>query len=237
MSSLKTLGRQLPLQQLVRHLPAEGARRLLNRWGATSYAQTGEDLLIASLLGWPRSGFYVDLGSHHPINRSTTYALYLCGLTGIAIDANEEFAADFAKFRPKDRFVRACVGNEGGAVDFTIYKDRALSSATRGRVAGLSDAQYAVDRVERLPIRKLNDILAEAAAPKQIDLLSIDVEGQDFSALKSVDLDTYSFRLIVVELHGVDVRHIAGHEASLHLRAFGYTPVSCHRSNVLFMRV
>ena len=236
LDTVSTLRRQLSLGKFLRYLPVEGTRRFLNGLAVTSYAQNGEDLMILSLLEWPRTGFYVDVGCHHPIRLSNTYALYLRGLTGLAIDANDEFDSAFKSYRPRDRFVRACVGNEAGFVDFTIYKERALSSASTKKVEGVSEAQYAIERVESLPVRRIDDILQEAGAPRQFELLSIDVENHDFSALQSIDLKTYEPRLIVVEAHDVDVNSIGTHEVSIYLKAFGYEAVACQRSNILFLR-
>lgn len=234
MSSIRTLQRQLPVRQLLRHLPAEGARRLFNRYGTTSYSQNGEDLLICSLLGWPRSGYFVDVGCHHPIRLSNTYALYLRGLSGLAIDANDEFRVPFRTYRPRDAFVRACVGHAGGTVDFTVYVDRALSSAGTANIAGISREQYQVERVETLPVRRLDHLLEEADAPKTFDLLSIDVEGQDFSALQSLNLQAFRPRLIVIELHDVVVDEIGMHDVSRYLRGFRYLPVAAQKSNVFY---
>ncbi|MEQ1716830.1 MAG: FkbM family methyltransferase [Hyphomicrobium sp.] len=222
--------------QLARHLPAEGARRVFNWFGTTSYAQNGEDLLICSLLGWPTTGYFVDVGCHHPIRHSNTFTLYLQGLCGLAIDANGEFATEFESIRPLDTFVSACVGSEEGTAEFKVFVDRALSSIAGRKISGISDAQYRLERVEHLPIRRLDDVLSEARAPHDFDLLSIDVEEHDFSVLKSVNLEIFHPRLVVIELHDVDVGRIADHEVSRHLAGYGYKPVACQKSNAFYLR-
>ena len=42
-------------------------------------------------------------------------------------------------------------------------------------------------------------------AGTEIDLLSVDVEGHDLNVLRSVDLDTFRPKLIVVEMHHLDL--------------------------------
>lgn len=44
-----------------------------------SFSEFGEDVLIHSTLNYKSSGFYVDVGSNHPITNSTTFALYMHG--------------------------------------------------------------------------------------------------------------------------------------------------------------
>jgi FkbM family methyltransferase len=236
MSVLRTFRRQLHTTSLIRLVGAEGIRRLVNPAATSSYAQAGEDIVIASLLSWPRSGFYVDVGCHHPIRLSNTYLLYLRGSMGICIDANIEFGPLFARLRPRDKFIAACVGDSVGEVEFTVFKDRALSSVGGRRVTSIAAHQYEIDHVERAPIRPLAEILDEHGAPPEFELLSIDVEGHDFSVLKSAALDRYRPKLIVIEMHGVDVGRTAEHEVSIYLADHGYFPVAIQCSNVFFLQ-
>jgi hypothetical protein len=45
----------------------------------------------------------------------------------------------------------------------------------------------------------LYDLLAQHAAPRAIDYLSIDTEGSEFEILRHFDFDTYDIRVITVE--------------------------------------
>ena len=53
-----------------------------------SFSHAGEDLHIISLLNLNRPGFYIDVGSNHPIRHSNTFKLYLNGWSGLLLDAN-----------------------------------------------------------------------------------------------------------------------------------------------------
>ncbi len=56
--------------------------------GQLSYAQEGEDLVLARLFGnQVESGFFVDIGAHHPVRYSNTYYFYRRGWTGLNVDA------------------------------------------------------------------------------------------------------------------------------------------------------
>jgi FkbM family methyltransferase len=215
---------------------AEATRRMLNKSGVTSYAQSGEDLLAASLLSWPGAGFHVDVGCHHPTKLSNTYLFYLRGLDGVCIDANSEFAKYFRQMRPHDRFIVGCVGEEDGMAEFKVFTDRALSSIGGKAVAGLDEQRYVVQRIERLQIRRVSDILGLHGAPADFELLSIDVEGHDFRALRSAQLDRYRPKLIIIELHDIDLGQIDQHDVTKYCREYGYAPIAAQRSNVLTKR-
>ena len=204
MSRLQTLFRQLRPIYFARVAVFEGTRRAVLHYATPSFAQSGEDIVIDNLLGHKSFGFYVDVGCNHPIQMSNTYRFYLRGWRGIAIDVNVEFAKPFARMRPRDLFVDACISDSGSDVDFKIYKSRALSSITGTKFYDNPD-HYGLERVERLQTKSLNEILQAHSAPEKFELLSIDVEGHDFEVLRSIDLNRYQPEVILVEVNGKDI--------------------------------
>jgi FkbM family methyltransferase len=73
-------------------------------------------------------------------------------------------------------------------------------------------AQYEVETIS------LSNFLKEARAPKEIDYLSIDVEGAELDILKSFDFDEYNIKLITIEHNFADQRQ----EICDVLERFGY---------------
>ncbi|HET8673454.1 MAG TPA: FkbM family methyltransferase, partial [Thermoleophilaceae bacterium] len=59
------------------------------------------------------------------------------------------------------------------------------------------DESYMVD----VPARTLSSVLDEAGAPREIDFLSLDVEGYEASVLRGLDFDSHSPALVLVEMH------------------------------------
>ena len=59
-----------------------------------------------------------------------------------------------------------------------------------------------------VPVRTLDDLLEEAAAPTPVDFVSIDVEGHEVEVLSGFDLARWRPRLILVEDH---VTNLATH--------------------------
>jgi len=50
----------------------------------------------------------------------------------------------------------------------------------------------------------MNDILKASSAPKNIDFLSLDVEGAELEVLKGIDFNEYSFKYILVECRDIN---------------------------------
>jgi FkbM family methyltransferase len=204
--------------------------------GNVSYAQAGEDLVLDFLTGHKPNGFYVDVGCNRPRQGSNSYRFYRKGWSGIVIDANPDFARQFAAVRPRDLFVNACVSDVQGEVDFHIFAGDSLSSIS-GNSLYDDPKQYEVHRVDRVVTRRLDDILETAKAPAAFDFLSIDVEGHDEAVLRSINLDRFTPHVIVVELNdtGFDPGRIADSATMKRLGALGYEPIAMHWHN-LFLR-
>lgn len=79
----------------------------------------------------------------------------------------------------------------------TFHVAGAHSSLDRDRMAPGTQPQHVIE----VPVRALDDILAEVDAPKGFDFLSIDVEGHELEVLSGFDLARWRPRLILLEDH------------------------------------
>jgi hypothetical protein len=79
------------------------------------YSQNDEELILRDFFDDREGGFFVDVGSYHWEELSTTYFLekYL-GWSGIAIDAQAGFAEGYKKYRPKTKFFSYAVTDHSG---------------------------------------------------------------------------------------------------------------------------
>jgi FkbM family methyltransferase len=216
----RTYFRQLRPFDALRYLGLKALQRALDRWAMTSYAQTGEDRIVASLLG-PGPGFYVDVGCNHPVRQSNTFELYKRGWRGINVDANEELIALCRRTRPRDVSVCAVISDSQREVVFTEFDDANVSSLSAEHVARWQSQRQIVRR-RKAVAQTLDDVLAAANAPHRFELLSVDVEGHDFEVLSSLSLDVYRPKLIVVEMHDFTLAEPARSKAWSHLVANGY---------------
>jgi hypothetical protein len=88
----------------------------------------------------------------------------------------------------------------------------ALSALDRDRMAPGAQPE----RVIEVPARTLDGVLIEACAPRQLDFLSIDVEGHELEVLSGFDFAHWRPRLVLLEDH---VGNLKKHRF---LRAAGY---------------
>ena len=142
-------------------------------------------------------GFFVEVGANEPQARSQTWHLEHAGWDGILIEPQPDLADELRKARRAKVFAVACSSPGNAGRTLPLHVAGPLSSLDRGGMA----AGASPGRVIDVPIRTLDDILAEAQAPSPIDFLSIDVEGHELDVLRGFDLARWKPRLILLEDH------------------------------------
>lgn len=169
---------------LSRYLKAQ-AKLILGRGVRFSYGHQGEDAVIQALLKWIPKGVYVDVGAYHPTLYSNTFALYKRGWRGVVIDPNVDMKPLFALMRPRDTFVHTAVGAISEERPYYVFADGAYNSFNEKRAKGWEYSRgLTVKEVRSVSFKPLTQILHEQHID-HIDLLNIDVEGQDFDVLKT----------------------------------------------------
>lgn len=130
-----------------------------------------------------KEGEWVDVGCAHPFRYSNTAFLRGLGWTGIAIDGDAAYRPEWESVE-NAHFVHAVISDEP-ETRFLVEPTNALVSRCHEQGA-LVQAQ------------RLGDIL-QRGMMDQIDFLSLDVEGMEMEALKTIDLDKHNVGLIVAE--------------------------------------
>jgi FkbM family methyltransferase len=183
-----------PRRHRVRTAPVTAAE-LEARLGPARYSQGYEELIVRDFFADAWRGRFVDVGAGHYRDHSTTYFLERHrSWRGVAVDANADWAADYARFRPRTTFVTAFVGDrEGGEAEFAVARNPLFSSGVLPLPAD------AVVRRVRVPRRTLDAILQERGLGR-VDFLSIDVEGAEAAVLAGFDLRRYRPALVCIEV-------------------------------------
>jgi FkbM family methyltransferase len=231
-ASRNTIFRQLPIWTSIAVGISILVHKICDKDCASSYAQCGEDRLLLHAVQGCHSNYYVDLGCNRATSLSNTYLLYQMGWHGLCVDANEEMVEAFRRARPKDRAICVCVGETAGEISFSIAKDPALS-----HVAGIETVhERAGEEVRRvtLAVKTVQDLLELNQVPERFGLLSIDLEGLDFIALRSFDIRRWRPYLILIEIHGLDLEQCGAHEIVKYLREAGYRLVAYNMTNAFF---
>lgn len=187
----------------------------------TSFAQEGEDLVLARWFEQQATGTYVDVGAHHPLRFSNTYLLYRRGWTGVNIDAAPGSMASFRRTRPRDLNLEIGVTARAETRDFYIFDEPALNTFDAERAKALAKPPYKLVQVEPVRCAPLSEILKEHSIGK-IDLLTIDAEGYDFEVLQTVDWALSRPRVVLTEHFSRDVAELVTTDLHRYMTARGY---------------
>jgi|GEM_PF-573827 len=201
------------------------------------YSQEGEDIILDRFFGRQEKGFYVDVGAHHPIRFSNTYALYRKGWRGINIDATPGSMAAFDQWRPQDTNIEAAVSDTPETMPFYIFKEPALNTFDSVLAETYIKTGWERQEIKDLAPRQLSDILDECLPSGIIiDFMSIDVEGEEMGVLRSNNWEKYAPRYLMLEILDVPLAEIVNTPAVVFLREHGYVPISKLVQTVILQR-
>ena len=159
----------------------------------------GEDLVLADLTKNIAEGFYVDVGCYHPLHLNNTYLLYKKKWNGINIDISEFSIKLFNYLRPDDTNINSAVSSSEKEIYFYYQKKLSQLSTIKKEIS--KQRMQGNIKEKKIKSYKLNSILNDSKFKnKRIDFLNIDIEGADFDALKSLDFNIYSPRIICIEI-------------------------------------
>ena len=172
------------------------------------YSQFGEDIILREILKKEISnGFYIDVGCFHPKKFSNTYMLYKKGWSGINIDMEEDKISLFNMVRPRDLNILSPISDKEEDVTLYRYSKYGLGSTIDKKIA-FETSDHIYDKTT-VKTRTLNEVINESPyKDTQIDVLSIDVEGVDFKVLKSLNIEKYSPKVIIIEDHHKKIEDI-----------------------------
>ncbi len=201
------------------------------------YSQEGEDVVLARILPQDKIGFFVDIGAHHPVRFSNTYALYRKGWRGINVDATPGCMHAFNRLRPEDINIESAISDFETPMTFHMFKEGALNTFDTSLAKEYVDSGWALESTIELRPRTLSSILDQyLPTGKPIDLLSIDVEGKEMEVLKSNDWHSYCPDFIVLEVLSTPFASLKSHDAVVFLADKGYEPVSRLTNSVILQQ-
>ncbi len=164
-------------------------------WGGRiSYGEFGEDLMLFSILEGiddiPKT--YIDIGAHHPYAMSNTAYFYFRGWKGINVEANPHLYQEFLKYRPNDVNVNAGCSDKSGIMPFYMFNDIDPRNGFNKDLIDWwlgEDKSLKVEKVIDVPLMTIPEIVEKAGLEEFPSLMSIDIEGNELSALKTLDVN------------------------------------------------
>jgi FkbM family methyltransferase len=205
-------------------------------YGALSFAQEGEDMVLRRLFEGRGTGTYVDVGAHHPWRFSNTYWFYRQGWSGLNIDATPGSMHAFRRARPRDRNVEAAVAGAARTITFFAFDEPAMNTFDPAAVEHAKAAGCRVVEERELRTTTLAELLREHLPGGRIDFLSVDVEGFDAEVLGSNDWDAFAPEVVLAEVRVETLDEVQASPVAQVLGSQGYVLFSKLVNTAIFTR-
>jgi FkbM family methyltransferase len=167
------------------------------KYGPEHHTEREEEWMIRDYFNDRRGGVFVDVGANHYRAASKTYFLESkLGWSGIAIEPQREFAADYAKHRPRTKllpFFVSDLSNETARL-YIIKNMSPVASSDEAFVRKFGKP----DEVREVPTITLTDLLT-AERIGRFDFLSMDIELHEPRALQGFDIGRFKPSLVCIE--------------------------------------
>ncbi len=154
----------------------------------------GESELVFEYFKKRPNGFFVEVGANHPTRRSQTWFLEQQGWKGLLVEPNPALCEQLRTSRPNSQVFEMALGADYDVGEADLHIGKADGhSALKPRVSTVLTGQ----RI-RVTVKTL-DWVMENAGPKEVDFVSIDVEGMELEVLRGFDLGRWQPKLLVIE--------------------------------------
>ena len=185
------------LQDIIRVIRS----KFVDIYAIKSYSQEGEDIILRRIFSNQTSGFYIDVGAHHPRRLSNTFYFYKLGWRGINIEPNPDALSIFQKERPRDLDLQLGVAAGTSILKYYHFDEPALNTFdTKLSKNRLKTSPFYITKTEEINVETLESILDKYLPKKKpIDFISIDVEGFDLEVLQSNNWEKYRPKYVLVE--------------------------------------
>jgi len=177
------------------------------------FGEFGEDILVNRFFRKKNNGFYVDIGCYHPTKGSLTYYLYKKGWRGLNVDLSKVSIDLFKLARPKDYNIQAAVTDFDGVTQFF----------ENGMINQQNTLENSGTNLKKI---KINAFKLQTLLDKQninhIDFLNIDVEGSDYKAISSLNLNKIRPKMICIEENKYNIKDILNEKIQTFMNSNNY---------------
>ena len=172
-------------------------------WNEKFFSQSGQDKIIKNYFFQnKKDGFFVEIGAYDGIEGSNCYHFEkFMNWQGIAVEASPSQFEKLKKNR-NCKLMNVAIGSENKQVEF--YE------VTEGftQMSGINNSNFknSFERIKKNSDSKINKINIECKTFEKlipsdqiIDLISIDIEGNEPDVLSSINFDKYQIKVIILE--------------------------------------
>ena len=178
----------------------------------TSYGLMGLDLKLKEYLNTP-NGFFIEAGANNGVDQNNTKIFEdLFGWTGLLVEPSIS-AYDICKQnRPNSIVINAALSSKDDSEIVGDFDGHLMSSINGKR-------RNNTNNLVTIKTRTLTSILKEHNI-KNVDFISLDVEGFEFDVLSGFDFNIWQPSYILIEINGDDKTII-----DPYLEQFGYKDI------------
>jgi FkbM family methyltransferase len=178
---------------------APAAAELIERYGPHRNSRNLEELIVRDFFQDRRGGFFLDVGASHYQFESNTYFLETAlGWSGIAVEPQAIYAADYGRYRPRTAF-RPFFAADVSDADAKLYYLESNPRVSSGEKAFTERYGSGAQVIQARTIT-LDDLL-DREGVKKIDFLSMDIELAEPKALAGFDVGRFAPELVCIEGH------------------------------------
>jgi FkbM family methyltransferase len=170
-----------------------------------SLSQRGEDILMNKYFFNKKRGFYIDIGANDPWEFSNTGYFYKKGWRGITVEPNVNLWKKLKDKRPNDIHINGLIEKRKGKATFYAFDPHTLSTTSPSVMKSYREQGYKLVSANKIQAYTLVDIFSMIPRNQQVDILSIDTEGNELTILKSNNWSIYRPNVICIETQNHDI--------------------------------
>lgn len=204
------------------------------------YSQHGEDRILHQIFN-KKNGFFIEIGAFDGVYLSNSYSFELEGWQGICVEANPEYFDLCKNNRPSSACIYSVCLDEQSEEPVIFHAEPAglLSGIEDNREDEISRRyeknlalQFQGFKEFKVPTTTVDKILEVNDFQREIDFVSIDVEGSELKVLKGFNLKLYSPRILIIEANSNEA------EVTLdkYMHQQGYTKAIKFFCNIFYCR-
>lgn len=178
---------------------AANHRDTLNQYYLKSHAQLYQDLIVQMFLNWKHNGYFVEFGATDGYDISNTYLLEKeFGWTGILAEPAKQWHSALSQNR-NCHIDHSVIWRANEPVMFNERHRGDASVAVEYLVP--ENEPTGIDTLQQysIPGLTLTSLLDKYNAPKDIDYVSMDTEGNELEILQTFDFEKYKVKFFSVE--------------------------------------
>lgn len=197
-----------------------------------SFSQNGEDLLLNQFFQGKKTGFYIDIGSHHPIILNNSYFFYRRGWKGICIEGNTQFNRLYKIFRPRDIFINAFLSDKEEELFYYQYQESVFNYLSEVKTSENDEYIMSITPIKTTTLLKV--LTPYLKSIDSIDFISIDVEKSNWNVLKQIPSLPILPKIIIFESDNIGIENIVTTESYEFIKRVGYEAFAVVFNNIFF---